>query len=60
MSIIDYIKETKAEFVHVNWPSRESLIWLTISVLLVTIIIAAYLGALDFLFARFIKSFISA
>jgi preprotein translocase SecE subunit len=59
MSIIDYIKETRAEFVHVNWPSREALIWLTISVLLVTAIVAAYLGALDFLFTRFIKSFIA-
>ena len=48
--IIDYIKEVLEEAHHVTWPTRKQTMFFTIAVLAVSLIIAYYLGLLDFLF----------
>lgn len=50
--IIDYIKEVIAEAKNVTWPTRKQTIFFTITVLVVSLIIAYYLGLLDFLFGK--------
>ena len=50
--IVDYIKEVIAESKHVTWPTRRQTMLFTIAVLAVSIIIAYYLGLLDFLFGK--------
>jgi preprotein translocase subunit SecE len=52
MKITEYIKETKAEMTHVNWPSREQTIRFTVLVILVSIATAAILGISDFVFSK--------
>lgn len=52
MKISEYIKETRAEMNHVNWPSREQTIRFTVLVIAVSIITAALLGASDFVFSK--------
>jgi len=53
--IIDYIKEVIEESKHVNWPTRKQTIFFTVAVLAVSIIIAYYLGLLDFIFSQGLK-----
>jgi len=47
-----YIKEVLAEMKQVNWPSRDQTIFYTIAVLVVSALIAYYLGFFDALFSR--------
>lgn len=48
----DFIKEVIAEGKHVNWPTRKQAIFYTAAVLVVSVIVAYYLGLLDFLFSK--------
>lgn len=50
MSITSYIKETRAEFKHVKWPTKSQAISYTIAVVLISLIVAYFLGGLDSLF----------
>lgn len=50
--IINYIKEVIAEAKLVTWPTGQQTMYFTLAVLLVSIIIAYYLGLLDYLFSQ--------
>lgn len=50
MSITTYLKETRAEFKHVNWPTRKQAIAYTIAVIVISLLVAYFLGAFDSLF----------
>lgn len=45
-----FLKESFREFKRVNWPNRKETVVLVLVVLFVSLLFAAYLGALDFLF----------
>ena len=47
-----YIKDTRAEMAHVNWPTRAQTINFTSMVILVSLATAALLGICDFVFSR--------
>lgn len=51
----EYIKEVIAEAKHVTWPTRKQTIFFTVAVLAISVIIAYYLGFLDFLFGQGLK-----
>jgi preprotein translocase subunit SecE len=51
-TIIQYFKEVRAEMAYVTWPSRNQTIFFTIGVLAVSILVAYYLGFLDYIFTR--------
>ncbi|MDP3784976.1 MAG: preprotein translocase subunit SecE [bacterium] len=46
----NYLKETRQELRHVNWPTRRETIRFTLLVLGISAVIAAFLGLLDILF----------
>ncbi|MES2223835.1 MAG: preprotein translocase subunit SecE [Patescibacteria group bacterium] len=46
--ITDYFKEVKAEMVHVTWPSRKQTTLFTFVVIAISLIVAIYLGLLDY------------
>lgn len=48
----DYIKEVVAEGKNVHWPTRKQTIFYSVTVLIISILIAYYLGLLDFLFGQ--------
>ncbi len=48
--IINYLKETKAEMQNVKWPTRKQTINFTIAVIVVSLVVAYYIGLLDFVF----------
>lgn len=56
--ITDYLKETKAELAHVNWPTRAQTIGFTVLVVVISALVAYLLGLFDFAFARIISSII--
>ena len=58
MSVIDYLRDTRAELRHVTWPSRQQAINYTIIVLLISIGTGLFLGLLDFVFAKVLARFI--
>ncbi|MEA1929601.1 MAG: preprotein translocase subunit SecE [Patescibacteria group bacterium] len=49
MGVTDYIRETKSELKHVNWPNRRQAIASTALVIVASIALAAYLGFFDVL-----------
>jgi preprotein translocase subunit SecE len=59
MKIIDYIKDTRSELKHVNWPTRAQAIGYTIVVIVFSAIIAMLLGAFDFIFSGILQKIIS-
>ena len=56
--ILTYIKETRVEFHHVNWPARPEAIRLTGVVVGFSIGLALFLGAFDFLFGSLLRQLI--
>lgn len=52
---ITFFKEVKTELSKVAWPSREIVVKLTLVVIGVSAVVAAYLGGLDYVFAKAIE-----
>ena len=48
----NYVKDTRVEMSHVNWPSREQTIRFTTMVIAVSLGTAILLGASDFVFSK--------
>lgn len=57
--ITEYFKETKAELKHVNWPGKKLTIFYTIIVLVVSFLVAYFLGLFDFIFSKGLEKIIS-
>jgi preprotein translocase subunit SecE len=55
---ISFLKEAKAELLKVSWPTREQLIRNTVAVVVVSIAVAIFLGALDYVFSYFAEVFL--
>lgn len=53
-----FFKEVYIELRKVNWLTRSEVLRYTIIVLVVTIVVAAFLGGLDYLFSTGIQKFI--
>ena len=49
--IVRYFKETRAELRKVTWPTRQEALNLTLIVVAFTILMAALLGIIDYIFA---------
>ena len=56
--LINYLKETRQEMRHVNWPTRKNTIRFTLLVIGVSAAVAAFLGFLDFVFQYLLDKFI--
>ena len=55
MNPVQYFKETLAELKQVQWPTRQKTAQLSAIVVGVSILMAGYVGALDFGFANLLK-----
>jgi len=56
---ITFLKEVRLELTKVVWPKREEVIKLTLIVFIISGIIAAYVGALDFAFTKLLELLVS-
>jgi preprotein translocase subunit SecE len=48
MKIIDFLREVKVELEKVVWPSRQQTIRLTFIVIFITVMVAFFVGVVDF------------
>lgn len=56
---ISFFSEVRSELIKVSWPKREEVIKLTIIVFLVSGIVGAYVGGLDYLFTKALEFIVS-
>jgi len=56
--IKQYFKEVRVEMAKVRWPTRSDTINYTIVVIAVSLAVAAFLGALDFIFTYLFNIFL--
>ncbi len=59
MSIISYIKEVGSETRNIKWPTRKQVISYTIIVIVISLLLAAYVGALDAAFAKLLSALLN-
>ena len=57
--ITEYFKETKVELKHVIWPKRRQTFYYTAIVIILSVVVAYYLGAFDFIFSKGLEKIIS-
>lgn len=55
---IDYVKSSRLELRHVNWPSRKESVRLSLLVIGVSLAVAAFLGGVDFVMQFILNNFI--
>ncbi|HXK37695.1 MAG TPA: preprotein translocase subunit SecE [Candidatus Paceibacterota bacterium] len=57
-SFITYLKEARAEMVHISWPTRETVVNHTMLVIGISVVVGIALGALDNGFGKALAAFI--
>jgi preprotein translocase subunit SecE len=57
--ITEYFQETKLELKHVIWPSRSQTFYYTLIVVILSVVIAYYLGIFDFIFSQVLQKVIA-
>jgi len=57
--IVNYFKESKDELKKVAWPTRKETTKYTILVIAISLAVAAFLGALDYIFTMGFEKFIA-
>ena len=55
----EFVQEVLAEFRKVTWPSRQELVNSTVVVIVVTVILALFLGGVDIVLARVVEWILS-
>ncbi|MEK7169556.1 MAG: preprotein translocase subunit SecE [Patescibacteria group bacterium] len=53
-----FLTESKQELKRVNWPRREETVRYTIFVIVLSLVIAAFLGILDYIFIQILQKII--
>jgi len=56
--VFDFIIEAKAELMKVNWPTKQQTFNYTLIVMGVSLVLALFLGGLDYVFSEILKIFI--
>ena len=54
-----FVGELRQEFKRINWPGRKETVKMSVTVIVISLIVAAFLGALDFLFVTIIEKIVS-
>tara|TARA_B100000809_G_scaffold45075_1_gene39453 strand:- start:1564 stop:1752 length:189 start_codon:yes stop_codon:yes gene_type:complete len=57
---IDFLREVKAELTKVNWPSQSELTGSTTVVIVITIILAIFVGFIDFMLSALLSRLLGA
>ena len=55
---VSFFKEVRLELKKVNWPTKKETLKYTFIVIVVSAVVAAFLGGLDFIFSALINKFI--
>ncbi len=57
-SFINYLKDTVAEMRHVSWPTNKQSVVYTVLVVVISVVVALYIGLFDFVFQRGLDWFV--
>lgn len=57
-ALLTFLTEAKVELGRVNWPSQKEIIRYTLLVVVISLSVAAFLGALDFLFSFLVEKYL--
>jgi preprotein translocase subunit SecE len=52
----EFVREVLAEFRKVTWPSRQELTNSTVVVIVVTVVVALFLGSVDIVLAKIVEA----
>lgn len=55
---ITFLKEARIELKKVTWPTRQETIRYTVTVIVISIAVALFLGGLDFVFQWILNNFV--
>ncbi len=53
--IVSFLKEVRLELKKVNWPTKKETLRYTLIVLGFSLVVAVFLGSVDFLFTQFLN-----
>lgn len=56
--VLTFLIEAKVELSRVNWPSRKQITLYTLLVIAISLIVAIFLGSLDYLFSSLVTRFL--
>ena len=56
--LVAFLNDVKIELARVSWPSRKQTIQYTMAVIVMSLLVAAFLGALDAIFSFLLNKFI--
>jgi len=56
--ITTFLKEVRVEMKKVNWPNRQETIRYTLIVVAASLVVAIFLGSMDFIFAELMHKYI--
>jgi preprotein translocase subunit SecE len=56
--VLAFLLEAKVELSRVNWPSRKQITLYTVLVIAISLVVALFLGSLDFLFSSLVTRFL--
>ncbi len=57
--LTEYFQETKTELKHVIWPNRSQTFYYTLIVIVLSVLVAYYLGIFDFIFSKVLEKIIA-
>ncbi len=57
--LTEYFKETKVELKHVIWPKRSQTFYYTLIVIVLSVVVAYFLGVFDFIFSKGLEKIIN-
>jgi preprotein translocase subunit SecE len=55
---INFLKESKTELKKVKWPTLKETLQYTLVVIIISLVVAIYLGGLDYIFSFLLRKFI--
>lgn len=56
--LINYIKDTRGELQYVTWPTRRVSLIFTVVVIVISILVALFLGFFDYIFSLILQKLI--
>ncbi len=57
-AILSFLREAKAELIKVSWPDQKTVLQYTIIVIILSLSVAIFLGALDSLFSFLVQKYL--
>jgi preprotein translocase subunit SecE len=56
--IFTFLSEAKAELLRVNWPTQKQIVQYTLLVIAISLVMAVFLGGLDFFFSSLVERYL--